>query len=259
MGAGRPQRVDPGTLYAFAHQFYWDFRRLAEGKPRLLFDEKKYEQLISERQENLQLSPEQKARAAEVADEEVRSDRIPVSEKEARRRDIEDAQLTVTREWLNRETSEECTRELKFKGEPDVIESLLDPSTTPERIRALCEEASMHKIVQVGCEIREVEVAAWPIAAGSVLPRYLTEYAEQYVAALRHRRFPGCAVSARPSNRLKQLWFVSRALAGALFGVTTRTAINLVGSLRPEQVFQESRYAKPARKQRRPKKYDMTR
>jgi len=28
--------VDPGTLYAIAHQLYWDFKRLAEGRSESL-------------------------------------------------------------------------------------------------------------------------------------------------------------------------------------------------------------------------------
>src|SRR5512143_1021435 len=31
MPAGRPQKVDPGSLYTFAHQFYWDLRSVQEG------------------------------------------------------------------------------------------------------------------------------------------------------------------------------------------------------------------------------------
>ena len=99
--------------------------------------------------------------------------------------------------------------------------------------------------------IKRVEVPAWPIPPGSPFPGYLSQYAEQYAQALRDPRFPRCDVSTRPSSQLKQFWFLSRALAGALFGVSTRTAINLVGSLRPEQAFEESRGAKAARRQRR--------
>jgi hypothetical protein len=98
---------------------------------------------------------------------------------------------------------------------------------------------------------REVnDYPAWPIPAGSTLPTYLSEYAEQYIAALHDRRFPRCDTATRPTNRLKQFWFLSHALAGALYGVTTRTAMNLVGSLRPEEIFQVSRDAKPKRRRR---------
>jgi hypothetical protein len=42
-------------------------------------------------------------------------------------------------------------------------------------------------------------------------------------------------------------------LAGALYGVSTRTAINLVGSLRPEETAERSRFGKPERKRMRRK------
>src|ERR1700732_4598147 len=48
MVAGRPQKVDPGALYAFAHQFYWDFRRIAEGGTRYRFDHEKFANLEKE-------------------------------------------------------------------------------------------------------------------------------------------------------------------------------------------------------------------
>ena len=88
----------------------------------------------------------------------------------------------------------------------------------------------------------------WPIAAGSVLPMYLSQHAAEFIAAKHDKRFP---LSDRPTSQLKQLWFLSRALAAALYGVKLRTAINLVGSKRPEEVFEESRAAKPLRKRAR--------
>jgi len=100
---------------------------------------------------------------------------------------------------------------------------------------------------------REIEVPAWPIAVGSSLPTYMAQYAEQYVAALSDPRFPRASTFQRPSTRLKQFWFLSRALAGALYGVSTRTAINLVGSLRPEETAERSRFGKPERKRMRRK------
>jgi len=94
--------------------------------------------------------------------------------------------------------------------------------------------------------------STWVADSGWEHPPHLpVQYAEQYVAALNDPRFPTCDTSKRSSTRLKQLWFLSRALAGAVFGVKPRTAINLVGSMRPEQVFQEARAGKPARKTRR--------
>jgi hypothetical protein len=249
---GRPSPVDPGTLYAVAHQFYWDFRRLSEGRSKWFFDKNKHKQLEKQVQEaELQLTDEQKVRAAEAAEEEIRSGSIQESERERRIREIEESQLFATRACLFHDAAEEARRAVRVRGEPEVLEVLLDTNTTPEQIRELCKDALMKRTVTLGSETREVEVPAWPIPVGSTFPIYLTEFAEDYVAALHDSRFPRCDVSQRPTNRLKQFWFLSRALAGALYGVTTRTAINLVGSLRPEQVFEQSRRAKPARRQRK--------
>ena len=250
MPAGRPGLADAGALYAFAHQFYWDFRRLAEGGSRWRFDKRKYEQLAGEPDKaTLQLSEEQKARAEEIVEEEIQSGRLTEAERKNRLRDIEEGQLYATRVGLRFEAAEEARKQLRIPGEMDVLEALLDPKNTPERIREICKDAFVLRTVEIETGVfREVEVRNWPIATGSVLPSYLSQYAQEFVAALKDRRFPRCDVSRRPTNRLKQLWFLSRALAGALFGMKTRTAINLVGSKRPEQVFQESRGARPVRK-----------
>jgi len=248
MGAGRPQKADPGSVYAFAHQFYWDFRRIAEGNLRWTLDRVKLRQSTIEL-ENLNIPAE----AAKKAEEEIQAGLLEASKKQERCRELED-QLSSTRPLWSRIVREDAMKEVRIPGEPGVLKELLDPATTPERIREVCREAVMTRKVEVEPGVqKEIEVEAWPIPPGSPFPTYLSQYAEQYVAALHDPRFPRCNVSIRPSTRLKQFWFLSRALAGALFGVTTRTAINLVGSLRPEEIFEESRDAKPARKRVRRK------
>ena len=236
-------------MYAFAHQFYWDFRRLAEGTRRWRFDAKKYQQL-TEGLDGIQLiDDEDRARHQQIVDEEIRTERLAPSQREERLRDIEGSELLVRRMSYRQEAAAEAEKEIKVPGEEDVVNVLLDRNTTPEQIRELCKEAFMTRMFMG----REIEVLAWPLPPGSPLADYLSQYAEQFVAALRHPRFPACDVSNRPSTRLKQFWFLARALAGALFGVSTRTAINLVGSLRPEETFKASRDAKPERKRMRRK------
>ncbi len=257
MRAGRPQKADPGSLYAFAHQFYWDFRRIAEGMPRWRIKTEKQKQLEAElsQKSDAQLREEGRHDRELRVEDEIRAGVLTESQRESRLREIEEAEIPVTREWLRRCIADEAREEHRFRGEADVINALLDPDTTSERVRKICKEAFMSRRFEVAPGVmKEVEVPAWPIPSGSPFPGYLSQYAEQYVEALRDPRFPRCDVSTRPSSQLKQFWFLSRALAGALFGVTTRTAINLVGSLRPEQIFEESRGAKPARKQRRLRK-----
>jgi hypothetical protein len=136
-------------------------------------------------------------------------------------------------------------------GEANVIADLLS-AKMPEEIRRICKDAftTAEREVKPG-EIREVAIANWPISVSSVLPSYLCQYAAQFIAARKDRRFPKS--TTRPSSRLKQIWFLSRALAGALFGVTTRTAINLVGSKMPDKIFEESRAAKPRRAKQKKK------
>jgi hypothetical protein len=254
MGAGRPQKADPGSLYAFAHQFYWDFRRIAAGMPRWRINTQKQRQLEAELNQlsDAQLREEGRRGRERVVEDEIRAGVLKEYQRESRLREIEDAEIPVTREWLRRGIADEVREEHRFRGEPEVISALLDPRTTPERVRDICKDAFMRQSFEVEPGVmKDVEVPAWPIPPGSPFPGYLSQYAEQYVEALHDPRFPRCDASTRPSSQLKQFWFLSRALAGALFGVTTRTAINLVGSLRPEQVFEESRGAKPARRQRR--------
>jgi hypothetical protein len=252
MTAGRHRGVDPRALYFMAQELYSDFRRLAEGRTRLWFDRREYEQLVAAPiTEVIRFSPQEKARLEETVEEEVRTGRLKEADKEERLRDLERSETLPIRDFFARE---EAMKEKRFPGEPEVLKVLLDPSTTPEQIRELCKDAFMSRTVTVGSEAREVEVPAWPIVIGSVLPGYLSQYAEEFVAAKRDRRFPRCEISRRPTNQFKQLWFLSRALAGAVFGEATRTAINKVGSKRPEQLFDESRAAKPIRKRKKSRK-----
>ena len=240
--------MDPGSLYAIAHQFYWDFRRLAEGRHRWTLDKMKLQQFDEER-ENLNISAE----AAKKAEEEIEAGLLSPSKKQERCRELEEHLSSVLPLWPF-VAREEATKEVKIPGEPEVLKELLDPATTPVRIRDICKDAVMTRTVQVEPGVtKEIEVPAWPIPAGSPFPTYLALHAEQYVAALHDPRLPSCDVSVRPSSRLKQFWFLSRALAGAVFGVSTRTAINLVGSLRPEETFERLRYGRPERKRVRRK------
>ena len=231
MGTRGPKPLDPGTLYAFAHQLYWDFRRLAEGSHRWKFDEQEYKRLLNE-SEGIQLSEEQRASIAQCVAEEIQAGRLKETEKEERIRTLEQSTLEMTYEWRQVQAAREARKQLKVPGEPDVLELLLRAEDA-EQVRKICEDAPN-----------------WPISLGSVLPSYLSQHASAFVAATKDSRFPR---SGRPSSQLKQLWFLSRALAGAIFEVKTRTAINLVGSNRPEQIFEGSRAGKSARKKRRKK------
>jgi hypothetical protein len=247
MTAGRPQKVDPGALYAFAHLFYWDFRRIAEGFTRQRRDRDMFDKLIKEVEKiEISVTPGQRANIDRITEEEIRQRRLKISEKIDFIRSREESQLLANRVDLRERAAELATKLLKVPGEPEIITQLL-AAETPTEVREICNDA----FAQVNCEIapgvfRELTLPNWPIPAGSVLPSNLSQYASEFIAARKDPRFPQS--NKRPTSRLKQVWFLSRALAGALYGVKTRTAINLVGSKRPEQTFQESRAAKPIRR-----------
>src|SRR5438309_5117723 len=153
MERGRPKQVDPGSLYAVAHQFYWDFQRLSEGRAKWFFDRNKHQRLVKQAQEaELQLTDEQKARMAEMVEKEIRSGRIQESDRESRIRDIEEGQLSATRAGLIFDAVEEARKSVKVRGEPEVLDVLLDPKTTPEQIREICKDALMKRTVTIGSE-----------------------------------------------------------------------------------------------------------
>ena len=247
MPSGRVPKADPGTLHAFAHQFYWDFRRLDEGRSRLWFDRRHYDRFMAAPPDIGYSAHEMEKLEAKVEDE---IQRCQLTQENLEKR-LQELKREDSVGFLVFLATQEATKQIKVPGEPDVIQTLLSPNTTAEQIRELCKTSVMMRTVEIEPGVfREIEMLAWPLPAGSVFPTYLSQYAEKYIAALHDPRFPRCDTSIRPTNRLKQFWFLSRALAGALYGVATRTAINLVGSLRPEEIFQVSRDAKPQRRRR---------
>jgi hypothetical protein len=254
MTAGRPRRVDPRKLYFLAQELYGDFTRLAEGKTRLWFDHREYARLKAEPiGEPISFSPSEEARLQETVEQEILMGRTKVWQKADRTLALRRSESVWVRNYL---AQDDAMRRIKVPGQLDVLQVLMSPNTTPDQIRETCEEALMSRRVTIGLETQEVTIPAWPIALGSVLPRYLSDYAEQFTAAKGHPRFPHCNISSRPTNQSKQFWFLARALAGAVFGVKTRTAINLVGATRPEQVFDYSRDAKSKRnRSKRQKKH----
>ena len=139
-------------------------------------------------------------------------------------------------------------KEIEIPGRPDVLKALLNASTA-RQVRNICHDAYVQKVVEIQPGVFEnIKTPNWPINAISPLPSCLEHYAEQFVRAKRDPKYPR---SNRPSTLLKQLWFLSRALAGAVFRESPRTSINLVGSMRPEELFEESGAAKPKRKRKK--------
>ena len=246
MPAGRPRIVEPGGLSFFAQQFYWDFRGLAEGRFRWGFDNQKFDKTVAEL-EKMPLSDQDRAQLRDLAEEEVRAGRVQEAQKQHWLREKEQDYLWMARQSQRSIAAEDARIQIKVPGEPDVLKALLR-AKTPEQVRQICQDAFARRIVEVEPgDYRPVEVVNWPIpsGSGSMFPRYLSRHAEQFIAAKKNPKFPH---SGRPTSLLKQLWFLSRALAGAVLGIQTRTAINLVGSKRPEEVFDESRAGKSERR-----------
>jgi hypothetical protein len=239
--------VNPSELYVLSQVLYWDFRRLAEGRYRLWHDRAKYDRLIADPNRVPEYSPHEQTRLEEAVDQEIRNGQLDPARRGNRLRELKQEE---SREVLNFIAAEESTKRLKVPGEPDVIKKLLSSDTTPQQVREQCKDAFMTVANMFASEPQELEIPAWPIAAGSILPDYLSRHAVAFTAAKHDPRFPRCDVSRRPTTLWKQLWFLSRALAGSELGVKTRTAINLVGSLRPEEFFAKSRAAKPKRRRR---------
>lgn len=240
MGPGRPRIAPPQELYFFAQEFYWSFRALAEGTVRLRLDQQKFAKAVSEI-ERSELTDAERAQLKTEAAGQIRDGHLQEPEMEVWLRKREADELFMLREQRRSKAAEEADRQLKVPGEPDVLEALL-AAQEPEEIREICQGAFDTIPIEVERGVvKQVEVSNWPIDYGSMFPRYLSQYAEEFIRAKNDSRFPQ---SGRKTSRLKQIWFLSRALAGAVFGIKTRTAINLVGSKRPEQIFEESNGAK---------------
>src|SRR5437867_10315248 len=102
--AGRPKIADPGALYGFAHQFYWDFRRIAEGTPRWRVNRAKQEQLEAEldRKTDAELQAEMRQQREREVQYEIRQGVLKEDKREDRLRELENANIPVVRDWLRR-------------------------------------------------------------------------------------------------------------------------------------------------------------
>jgi hypothetical protein len=246
MSAGRPKQVDPSVLYSFAHVFYWEWKTLAEGAYRWYVDRPQFEKLKSEA-EATRLTAEQRSALSQGLSEEIRKGWLSSDDRDKRLHELKEG-LLFDIKFAKHSTAADLSRKpVRVPGEPDIIARLLS-ATRPEQVVEICGDAfTTFSIKSEAGEEIEGRAQNWPVAR---LPMYLSEHAVEFIEAKNDPRFPK---STRPSTQLKQFWFLSRALAGAEYGVTTRTAINLVGSMHPDMMFHQSRDGKPARKQRKAK------
>jgi len=245
MSAGRPRKVDPGSLYTFAHQFYWDLKSIQEGLFRVATNKELRDKLLREA-DAVQPSKEQINEFHPRFSRLVEKGYAAEADRERQAGEWAEDLKFHMQESARNHAYEVSRRVVKIPGEPDVVDDLL-AATKPEQIVTICKDAFSTWPREIEPNVtRETQLPNWPIHGGSVLPMYLSQYAAEFIAAKNDPRFPKS--SSRPSSRLKRLWFLSRALAGALYGIKCRTAINLVGSIRPDQAAEFSRATKPRRK-----------
>jgi len=250
MPAGRPLQADPRKLYGLAQHFYWEFQSIVEPPFRLYVDRKKEEQLLHEVEKFAALSPEDLAEFEQDVGKQIQRGWLPENRREDRIRELKE-EIEFSRRFAGENAARELSEKvIKIRREPEIIDDLLR-ATSPDQIREICADAiTSIEEKSISGETQETLRPNWPISGASLLPSSLAQYASQFVAAKNDPRFPK---SGRPTSRKKQLWFLSRALAGAACGITTRTAINLIGSVRPDESADPTKLSKHTRHSNRAK------
>jgi hypothetical protein len=240
--------VDPAALYGLAHHLYWEMKSVDEGLFRSRVDEMKYQQLVLEVEKSARVSAEELIEIEADIDRQIRRGFLPEAMRdESIRRQV--AELEHHRSFSGKNWARtQCETWVRVPPDHELIDELLN-ARHPEKIKELCKDVftiEKHKF-ETGEEF-EIIRPNWTISDTSRLPGCLTQFASEFIEALKDDRFPK---SGRPSSRKKQLWFLSRTLAGAVYGIATRTAINLLGSVRPDE---NNDVAKLSKRPRRPSK-----
>ena len=253
MAAGRPRKFEIGMLYGYAQHFYWDLKTVDEPKRKTVYeglsrywvDRKERARLLWKARKDAKLKPEALADLEREADRQIQKGFLPAAERETFiRESIKSIEFDRRFRLVNR--AREDSRKLKtIPGEPEIIDALLS-ATTPDQIREIAADALPPEAEDIKSPIGPLKVMRpnWPISGESRLPSALSQYASEFIEAKNDPRFPK---SGRPTSRRKQLWFLSRALAGAAHGLKTRTAINLIGSVRPDEGVMLSKISKRSR------------
>lgn len=264
---GRRKLADPKKLFALADDFYRQFDQLDNGTFLTRFNQPYYRHLAAELEGvDLPLTEVEKKLLHRIVDERIRTDRLKVGAREGYLRDLEERQL-FAKHFLWRDLMvDEAMDHKEIPAERDTVTELLK-ATTPEQVLDICNEACTSESFEVidpktlplepkgeprvePPEYREARIPNSPIGrdsqnhlifSQSTLPRYLAKYRNRFIEAKNDRRYPS---SDRQSSRSRKLWFLSCALAGAICGIETRTAVDCVGSRRPKQRPQQSRTMK---------------
>ena len=244
MGRRGPKPISRKALHDLANELYWAFRQLGEGYSKDFFDRHRYEQIKRDPRSRNFLNDEEAAEF-ERRDSGIRAARLSYREKESRFRQLQ-AKTNLRQLGIVYEKAYRCSR---MPGKPEVVRALLTSHSAAE-VRQICKGAFRLRVVDVyqpmsseggpRCVLagqHRTKVLNWPIINGDRLPNFLLRYAEQFVVAKTDARYPA---STRMTSELKRLWYLSRTLAGASLGITTRSAINVLGSLKPKESFEPS-------------------
>ena len=248
MTAGRPRKTETGRLYALAHHFYWELKTIDEGLFRSRVGREKRELLIRESEESARLNAQELAELERGVRRQIQAGWLPENQREDRIRELKE-DFEFERRFVGRNAAMELSsKPIKIPPEPEVIDDLLNAKAS-DQIKKICRDAfTTSKVKDETGETIEVAIPNWTISGSSLLPRSLSQFASEFIEAKSDPRFP---TSGRPTSRLKQLWFLSRALAGAVHGLRTRTAINLIGSVRPDETIQLSELTKRTRRSKK--------
>lgn len=253
MAAGRPRVADPKVLYGLASHLYWELKTVDEpkhktvdeGLSRIWVDRKKRARLLWKARKAAKLTNKELNELVQGVEERIQMGFLPESERQTCIRElIKDAEFERRFTEVNA-AKKESEKLIPIPGEPEIVDALLS-AIKPHQIRAICADAFPSEAEEFKSPLGPLKVIRhnWPISSMSLLPGYLAQYAPEFIEAKRDRRFPK---SGRPTSRFKQLWFLSRALAGAVHGISTRTAINLIGAIRPDEQQDMARLTKRKR------------
>ena len=230
MGKRGPKPIDPRQLRLFAELYFWDFKALAYGKSQNKFDSALYEEEVRPLTK-LRLNFGERSDIMEKARREFFNGNIHMLDEKTLARDLGVVHLSQKDSKMREAAARKASSKIRRSAASRVLASLLKASTA-EEVRKICRRAFREVETEIEPGIyAKASVARWPIEDHSMFPFYLSKHAEQFLLAKLDTRFPR---STRPTSNEKKIWFLSCALAGAVQGIATRTAVNILRSSRPD-------------------------
>jgi hypothetical protein len=238
MGKRGPRPIAHQDLYRAAVAFYRDFRELAGLEWRRFFDRKLYDFLKRELKP-LGLTDEQTTKFRK-REEMICNGRLTQAEREEKFRELE-RDMGMAIDFRTYDSAFEISMiKIQRNANPDALLDLL-AATTAERVREVCETQLSSDPLETIDPIMLVNPGHFVNRRPRKRPKVLSDfaqsihyYAEQFIAAKNHRKFPNGRT--RKSTLLEKLWFLSRALAGAIYTREVGTVLNLIPSTRPDQI-----------------------